>query len=80
MTTYIDHHSLAMIQCCTAALELLSTQPDTDAICELRELLEYLFDVLDCTIHNRHFGSDGLDVIIEQCEHVCNQVKEFEEK
>ncbi len=80
MTAYVDHHSLAILQCCSACLELLSTQPPTDAVCELRGLLESQFDIISCTIHNRHFGSDELDAVIEQCEEVCLQVKEFEEK
>lgn len=80
MTTYIDHHTLAILSCNTASLELLSTQPPTDAICELRDLLEAQYDILDDIIHNRHFGSDGLDSVIEECNNIVNQVREFEEK
>lgn len=78
--TRIERHTLAILSCNTAALDLLTTQPPTDAICELRDLLEAQFDVIDCTIHDRHFGSDSLDSLIEQCHCVINQVKEFGEK
>ena len=80
MNRYIDHHTLAIFSCNTASLELLSTQPETDTMCEMRDLLEAQFDILDCVTHNRHFGSDNLDSVIEQCNCVVNQVKEFEEK
>jgi hypothetical protein len=79
MSRYVEHHTLALLSCNTAALELLSTQPETDAICELRDLLEAQFDIIDCIIQNRHFGSDGLDSVIEQCNSIVAQVKEFEE-
>ncbi len=80
MTTHIDHHTLAILSCNTASLELISTQPETDAMLELRDLLEAQFDVIDCTVHSRHFGSDSLDSLIQQCHNVVNQVKEFEGK
>lgn len=80
MTTYINHHTLAVLSCNTASLELLSTQPETDAICELRDLLEAQFDVLDAMMHNRHFGSDSLDAVIEECNCVINQVGEFKKR
>ncbi len=80
MTTYLDHHNLAILSCCSSALELLSTQPSSDAVCELRELLEAQFDIVNCVIQDRHYGSDELDSVIEFCHDVANQVKLFEEK
>ena len=80
MTFYIEHHILAIVSCCSSCLALLSTQPETDAIMELRELLEYQFDILDCIIQDRHFGSDGLDAVIEQCNEIINQVEGFNKK
>lgn len=80
MTVHTDHHVIAVFSCAMASLELISTQPETDVICELRDILELQFDVLDCIIHSRHYGSDGLDDIIEKCNSVVTQVKEFEDK
>ncbi len=72
MTFHIEHHILAIVSCCSSCLELLSTQPETDTVLEMKELLEYQFDILDCIIQDRHFGSDGLDVVIEQCNNIVN--------
>ena len=80
MTSAADHHILAIWSVTNACLELISTQPETDAVLELRDLLEAQYDIIDCILHHRHFGSDGLDSIIEQCHTVLNQVREFEEK
>jgi hypothetical protein len=79
-TRFIDHHTLAIWSVTNASLELISTQPETDAMVELRELLEYQFDILDCIMHSRHFGSDSLDAVIEDCNKVLNQVKEHEDR
>jgi len=79
MTKSLDHHFLAVHSITNAALELLHTQPDTDAICELRSILEAQFDIIDCVLQNRHYGSDGLDDIIQNCKNVLNQVKEMEQ-
>ncbi len=80
MTKFIDHHILTIFSVCNASIELISTLPDTDTVSELRDLLEYQFDVIDCIIHERHYGSDALDSIIEMCQSILKQVKEFEEK
>lgn len=80
MDSYLDHHNLAILSCCTSALELLSTQPETDTICELRDLLESQYDIIHCIISDRHYGSDDLDDIIHQCNNIMTQVKEFEGK
>ncbi len=79
MSRFVEHHTLALLSCNTASLELLSTQPPTDAICELRDLLESQFDIIDCIIQNRHYGSDELDCVIGLCNEIVAQVKEFEE-
>jgi len=79
MTRYIDHHTLAIYSVTEACLQLLDTQPDTDAIVEMRDLLESQFDIIDCLLNNRHFGSDGLDVVIQDCNNVLAQVKEMEQ-
>ncbi len=80
MTVYTDHHIITVFSCAMASLELISTQPETDVICELRDILESQFDILECVIQSRHYGSDGLDHIIEKCNAVVTQVREFEEK
>lgn len=80
MTNSLDHHSLAIWSCCNACLELITTQPETDAILELRDLLEYQYDIIDCVLNHRHFGSDGLDYVIHDCHKVLNQVREMEGK
>lgn len=78
MKTHFDHHMLSIVTCNIASQSLLSTQPETDVICELRELLDTQFDIIDCMNNDRHFGSDELDSIIEQCSIICAQVKELE--
>lgn len=78
MTTYIDHHHLALISCATAALDLLSTQPETDVICEICALLEMQLEVINCVINSRHFGSDALDEIIQKATAIIEQVEKLE--
>jgi hypothetical protein len=78
MTSSGDHHILAIWSVTNACLELLSTQPATDAVLELRDLLEAQFDIIDCILHHRHFGSDGLDSVIQECHNVLNHVKSLE--
>ena len=80
MNIQVDHHVLALLTISNACLELVHIQTKTDAIVELQELLEAQWDIVDCIIHSRHFGSDGLDDVIRQCETVVEQVREFEEK
>ncbi len=80
MTHSADHHVLAIWSVTNACLELLTTQPETDANIELRELLEYQFDILDCVMNARHFGSDSLDVVIADCHKVLAQVQEHQER
>ena len=78
MTTYVDHHSLAILSCATAALDLLSTQPETDVMCEIYGLLELQIEVINCTINSRHYGSDALDEIIQKSTAIMGQVEELE--
>ena len=79
MSIQVDHHSLAILSCATAVLDLLSTQPETDVICEIYALLELQLEVVNCTINSRHYGSDALDEIIQKATAVMEQVKELEE-
>jgi hypothetical protein len=74
MTVYVDHHLLAAQKCVDASLELLECLPETDTIHKMRELLEYQFDIVACLLQQRHFGSDGLDSIIQICHNVTNQI------
>ncbi len=74
----VDHHVLALLSITHANIELLATLPDTDIIKELREINEDQFDILQCIIHNRHYGSDDLDNIIQDCQTVISQAKELE--
>lgn len=80
MTQQIEHHTQAIVTICNACLELLETQPDTDVITELKQLLESQFDILDCILQDRHFGSDQLDSVINDCARICAQIKQIEEK
>ncbi len=79
MTTYVDHHQLAILSCATACLDLLSTQAETDIICELYGLVELQIEVVNCMINSRHFGSDALDDIIQKATAVMQQVEELED-
>ena len=47
MSIQVDHHSLAILSCATAVLDLLSTQPETDVICEIYALLELQLEVVN---------------------------------
>ena len=78
---YVDHHHhVALLNIANASLQLISLLPETDAVTELAEILEELFDIVDCMISDRHFGSDGLDFVIRKCGEICAQIKEHETK
>ena len=75
----VEHHLLAAQKCVDTTLELLEVLPETDATIKMRELLEYQFDVLSCLINDRHFGSDGLDAIIQDCHTIINGIDKLGE-
>lgn len=76
----IEHHIFALMTATSTSLELLSTQPDTDTVVELKEITESMFDILSCIISSRHYGSDQLDEIIDTCKNISSQVKKLDEK
>ncbi len=76
MTTYVDHHLLAAQKCVDTSLELIEILPETDAVVKMRQLLEYQYDILDCLINHRHFGSDALDLIIQDCQTIIKHIHE----
>ncbi len=79
MTKFVDHHLLTLYATVNASLELLHTQPETDVIIELRNLLEASFDIIDCMNNFRHYGSDSLDIVIRDCDKILMQIQEMEE-
>ena len=80
MTKFIDHHLLALYSCVNASIELLQTQPETDVVVEMRNLLDAAFDIIDCISNCRHFGSDNLDMIIRDSDKILMQIQELETK
>ncbi len=80
MKTYLEHHLLAALSTNCATRELISTLPENDAVIEIKDLLISQLDIINCIIHQRHFGSDSLDCVISECNSVFEQVKELEDR
>lgn len=80
MSFLIEHHMLGLLSTTNTSLEMLHILPKTDAMMELREIIEYQYDIINCIIHQRHFGSDNLDEVIKTCSQIIEQIQEMEEK
>ena len=77
MTACGEHHILTILQICSACLDLVATQPKTDVNLEINKLLEYQFDIIDCLVTGRHFGSDHLDAVIRDCHNLMAHIEEM---
>jgi len=77
MIIYAEHHLIAALSIANASLQMLNMMPETDAILDLRENMQDLFDIVECLIQARHFGSDQLDCIIQECDKVVEQIDQI---
>jgi len=77
---YAEHHLIASLSVSTACLQLLGVMPETDQVLEMRTLLEDQFEIIECLTQSRHFGSDALDHVIQDCHNVLEQISEFKKE
>jgi hypothetical protein len=59
---------------------LLELHPETDAIVDLKNILDEQFGIIDCMVNHRHYGSDQLDFVIKKCQEINEQITEYERK
>jgi hypothetical protein len=79
-TRFIDHHLLTTFSICNTCLDLLEIHPETDAIVDLKNLMLEQYEIIDCMIHSKHYGTDQLDFVIKKCQEINDQIIEYERK